>query len=299
MAALFLTLYWCERGLMCTAESQNNYSLMERKRFENLLKTWPRDKPKAAIYILTDSKRVVLLQMALRSLDRYFNRKFDYPVIVFHDGGIAEFLLDNLRRLTSSNLFLQRVEISPPRDLANIPEMDSCSGLPISYRNMCRFNTLLVYEEEIFNGLDYYWRLDTDSVFTREISFDIFKRMKENNSVYGYIHITEDRETCVENLWPTTENYIAKMHLKQSFLDKWPNRKMFYNNFEVSRIDFWRSEKVQHYLRYIDESGGIYYNRWGDAPIKSLVLALFLEWDKLLNFDQDIGYNHKFRVISI
>ena len=45
---------------------------------------------------------------------------------------------------------------------------------------------------------------------------------------------------------------------------------MYYNNFEVSATKLWYSVDYKEYINMIDRIGGIYYNRWGDAPINPL-----------------------------
>ena len=67
---------------------------------------------------------------------------------------------------------------------------------------------------------------------------------------------------------------------------------MYYNNFEVSALSLWRSPDYQHYIEYVDSLGGIYYYRWGDAPIKSLAVALFVPSTKIHQFT-DVPYQHR------
>lgn len=37
------------------------------------------------------------------------------------------------------------------------------------------------------------------------------------------------------------------------------------SNFEIARIDFWRSEAYRAYFDHLDKSGGFFYERWGDG----------------------------------
>jgi len=66
---------------------------------------------------------------------------------------------------------------------------------------------------------------------------------------------------------------------------------MFYNNFEVSDLDVWRSREYRDYIDYIDRTGGIYYGRWGDAPIKTLAVTLFIPQNRTHQF-HDVEYSH-------
>lgn len=65
----------------------------------------------------------------------------------------------------------------------------------------------------------------------------------------------------------------------------------FWSNFEIADLRFWRSEAYTKYFEFLEAAGGFYYERWGDAPVHSLAVALFLDKDQIHWFD-DIGYNH-------
>lgn len=69
------------------------------------------------------------------------------------------------------------------------------------------------------------------------------------------------------------------------------NRNMFYTNFEISRLDFWKSDGYTAYFSHIDKQMGIYMHRWGRCagPLFShadSTLWLMLrvnEWDALIH----------------
>jgi alpha 1,2-mannosyltransferase len=52
-----------------------------------------------------------------------------------------------------------------------------------------------------------------------------------------------------------------------------------------------RSEGYQSYFKYLDEAGGFFYERWGDAPVHSIAVALMLKQSDVHWF-YDIGYKH-------
>ncbi|CAM9091402.1 unnamed protein product, partial [Hapterophycus canaliculatus] len=56
----------------------------------------------------------------------------------------------------------------------------------------------------------------------------------------------------------------------------------FYTNFEVARIQMLRSSWYQEWFNVVDKTGSIFYNRWGDAPIRFLGLAMNLPVGKIL-----------------
>jgi hypothetical protein len=56
-------------------------------------------------------------------------------------------------------------------------------------------------------------------------------------------------------------------------------------------MDLWRSPEYLDYFDYLDKWGGFAYERWGDAPVHSLAVGLFLRKDEVHFFD-DVGYRH-------
>lgn len=65
----------------------------------------------------------------------------------------------------------------------------------------------------------------------------------------------------------------------------------FWSNFEIARLDFFRSKEYGEYFEALDRTGGFWTERWGDAPVHSLAAGLFLGPEQVHYF-RDIGYRH-------
>lgn len=65
----------------------------------------------------------------------------------------------------------------------------------------------------------------------------------------------------------------------------------FWSNFEIAKTEIFTSPLYQEYFQRLDQSGGFYKERWGDAPVHSLAVALMLDVDDIHYF-RDIGYKH-------
>ncbi|CAI5756046.1 unnamed protein product [Candida verbasci] len=65
----------------------------------------------------------------------------------------------------------------------------------------------------------------------------------------------------------------------------------FWSNFEIARVDLFSDNEYQDFFNFLDESGGFYKERWGDAPIHSLYVGMKLNLNELHYF-RDIGYQH-------
>ncbi|KAK7208028.1 putative alpha-1,2-mannosyltransferase [Myxozyma melibiosi] len=65
----------------------------------------------------------------------------------------------------------------------------------------------------------------------------------------------------------------------------------FWSNFEIAKLDFFRSKEYEDFFQYLDRSGGFWNERWGDAPVHSLAAGIFLAPEQVHYF-RDIGYRH-------
>ena len=250
-----------------------------------------RGQMKAAIYYLVQPRRIEQLMTSLQSLDTYFNDRFHYPVIIFHENNFTNEHERQVRNATKSELYFQTVTFTLPDCITRpVPGMRWSVG----YRHMCQFQSKLIYEQPLVENLDFIWRLDDDSFILSEIKYDIFKFMSDHDLVYGYNIVTKDSMGKVTNLWKNATFFIKQYNITTEFFDKWRNGAMFYNNFEISSMKLWfsKSYMYQVYINIIDRAGGIYYHRWGDAPIKSIAVAMFVPLNKTHCF-RDFKYKHQ------
>lgn len=172
------------------------------------------------------------------------------------------------------------------------------------YRMMCNFwvNNFHKYTE----GYDYVMRLDDDSIIEEKITEDIFDIAENKEYVYisNLIHI--DCALCCygmkeffEEQYPakkeeisklftdvnlplTNEHYIKfkdtyeiveeKKYDKEIFESSMPI--MYYNNFFITETAFWKRNDVKELINRINKKGSIFYYRWGDAPIHSIITML-------------------------
>jgi alpha 1,2-mannosyltransferase len=149
-----------------------------------------------------------------------------------------------------------------------------------------------MYEDNIFDDYKYYLRLDTDSFILSRIPYDIFEWMESNSFDYGTIQqaIQIDNPKVVIGLWDFVEKWIDNEKITTLIdVSKIPNGTMFYTNFELGKLSFFKNEPYKKFYNAIKNSGGIYINRWGDAPIKYLGVKLFTE---KIGYVSDFIYQH-------
>ena len=258
--------------------------------FRKLLGDWPKDKPKAAFYILTQRARTKKLKRTLESIDNHFNIIYRYPIIIFHEKDLVP-LIPKIRTFSKSVLYFQEISFEIPGFLTK-PVEDNIKCLSsIGYRHMCRFHSKSIYEQPIMKGIEYYWRLDDDSIILRDVKYDVFKYMRAHSLQYGYSWLHVDAISCTEGLWDAAQEFIKNTQLKTEFFKDWPQPKIYYNNFEIGKMSIWMSRKYADYIDFVDRKGGIFYHRWGDAPIKGIAVAMFVPRNRTHHF-KDIGYQH-------
>ena len=270
----------------------------ERHVIKQYIANMPKDyedstKPKAAIHYLIRSNPDEMKELfqSLQLLDKYFNNKFKYPVIMFHENDLTEATKQKLRDSTNSNLIFQNVTLTIP-DFIKQPVQKYLYGKSIGYRHMCRFQAMGIYEQPIMKSLDYAWRLDDDSMLRSNIPYDIFRYMADNDIIYGYAQVNFESRRRSRNLWKFVQSYIRNMNITTMHFDQWPIRQQYYNNFEVSATKLWYSKEYQNYVHTVDRAGGIYRHVWGDATIKAIGVSMFVPINKTHYFC-DIGYEHE------
>ena len=89
------------------------------------MKTWPHDKPKAAIIILTHARQFKALNQMLAHLELFFLNKFTYPIIIFHEEEYRSYV-NKVRTCTNASMFFQEVNFSLPTSVNQ-------SAIPVHY----------------------------------------------------------------------------------------------------------------------------------------------------------------------
>lgn len=252
---------------------------------------------------------------SIRAVEDRFNRKFKYDWVFLNDKPFDE----NFKKVTTNMISGKTHYDLIPKEYWSFPdwidkdraalvreemrEKKVIYGDSISYRHMCRFESGFFWRVPVMNQFKYYWRVEPGIKLYCDVDYDIFKFMDENKIRYGFtISLYEYVET-IKTLWETTKKFLTTGNNKRFLApdnlmdfvsdDKGANYNLchFWSNFEVGDLDLWRSEAYREYFKYLDQSGGFFYERWGDAPVHSIAAALFLNKNEVHHFE-DVGYYH-------
>jgi hypothetical protein len=170
---------------------------------------------------------------------------------------------------------------------------------------VCRFNSGFFFHQKALQKYDWYWRVEPNIEMYCDIDYDPFTFMRENNKAYGFVISMYEFPSTIPTLWEHTKDFVASnpQHLAEDNSLNWIvdganvsqaleeknikgdyNLCHFWSNFEIADMNFFRSTAYQQYFDYLDSTGGFFYERWGDAPVHSLALSLFLPRQKIHHF---------------
>ncbi|TBU23334.1 glycosyltransferase family 15 protein [Dichomitus squalens] len=250
---------------------------------------------------------------SVRRLEDRFNRKFGYPWLFLNEEPFSDEFKTRIRNVIHGEVTFAEIPhdhwyqpdwIDEDRARAGREKMVADNiiyGGSVSYRNMCRFNSGFFFRHPLLQNYKWYWRVEPDVHFHCDISFDPFLYMEDHNKTYAFTITMYEFGATIPTLWDATKEfvdahpqYVARDNAMGYMSDDGGNSYNnchFWSNFEIASMDFWRSEAYTKYFEHLDAKGGFYYERWGDAPVHSIAVALFQDKSQIQFFDE-IGYEH-------
>ena len=267
----------------------------------------------ATFVTLARNQDLLEIVKSIRQVEDRVNHKFHYPWVFLND----EPFDDEFKRVTSAMCSGPTEYGVIPRDHWGFPdwidqdkakatrekmkEKGVIYGDSISYRHMCRYESGFFYRHPLVLPYRYYWRVEPSIKMFCDFDYDPFTLMREQGKVYGFTLSLHEYGDTIETLWDTTTDFVKKHpeYIAKDNLMNWLSDDggatysmcHFWSNFEIADADFWRSEAYSAYFEHLDQAGGFFYERWGDAPVHSIAAGLFLQKDQV-HFFNDMGYWH-------
>ncbi|OZJ01412.1 hypothetical protein BZG36_05611 [Bifiguratus adelaidae] len=273
---------------------------------------------KAAFVILTRNSELHQVRASIRQMEDRFNHRFHYPYVFLNDEHFTDEFKELTTSLASGETFYGKVPPSmwsyptwinvtkADEDRAQLEKSGVPYGGSLSYRHMCRFQSGWFFRHPLLDQFDYYWRVEPGVQYYCDVDYDVFAFMARNQYKYGWTLSLHEYSETIPTLWDTTRRFMEKY--PQHIVDRnskdslWNfvtedngasyNGCHFWSNFEIGSIQFLRSQAYLDYFDFLDRSGGFFYERWGDAPVHSLAVAMFLDKSQVHWFN-DIGYKHE------
>ncbi|KAK7054875.1 hypothetical protein VNI00_003338 [Paramarasmius palmivorus] len=280
----------------------------------------------ATFVLLARNTDVNGVASSMQSVEDRFNKHYNYPWVLLNDEPFTDDFKKRISVITKAPIsfglipkdhWFQPDWIDEDRAKAGREKM-MAQGIiygaltrqgSVPYRNMCRFNSGFFFKHPLLQQYRYYWRVEPDVKFFCDVNYDPFLYMQEHDKIYSFTISLYEWEPTIPTLWSTVQEFIkehpeyVEPHNALGFLtDNGQNYNLchcesfpllFWSNFEIADMDFWRGEAYQAFFDFLESKGGFYYERWGDAPVHSIAAALFARRDQI-HFFRDIGYRHEF-----
>ncbi|CAI5755908.1 unnamed protein product [Candida verbasci] len=271
-------------------------------------KSSPINLQNATILMLCRNEDVFEVLETIQNFEDRFNKRYHYDYTFFNDVPFSQefiYLVSNFipHGKISFGLIPQAHWNYPPHiDQDKAREVrESFVDVPYgdseTYRHMCRFYSGFFYHHPLVQQYQYYWRTEPGVKLLCDVNYDVFQYMQQNGKLYGYVLTLFEYSDTIPTLWQNVLEYIKlrDIEVKDSFelvINKfgWFNLCHFWSNFEIANLEVFNDD-YDDFFQFLDSNGGFYYERWGDAPIHTLGIALFQNKSSIHWFD-DIGYYH-------
>lgn len=269
---------------------------------------------------LVRNKEADALFKSILSIEATFNHKFNYPWTFFNDDDFTEEFKSKVLAATGGGCTFVKLQpdewnepewIDMDRAQAEMEKLEKSGtqyASQMSYHKMCRWYSGPFYTNPALADYQYYWRVEPGTEYFCDIDYDVFDYMAEHEKDYGFTISLYDDPKTIRTLWTETrafleenQEYVASDNAMQWVLQKSrPDHNKvadgystchFWSNFEIGSLDFFRSEAYQRYFEHLDRAGGFFYERWGDAPVHSVAVAMMTPKERVHWF-KDIGYFH-------
>ncbi|KAL1919404.1 uncharacterized protein VTP21DRAFT_2097 [Calcarisporiella thermophila] len=299
------------RSKFTGSESYPRYEDNTWEYHESLDVHHPNPNLRAAIVTYARNDQLHRVRPTMRNIEDSFNAQHGYPYIIFSDEDFS----DEFKELVSSlpknaSVIFKKI----PEELWGYPKwinMEKANatrqamkgilyGDSEFYRLQSRFLAGTMFKDPIFQNYDYFWRFEPGSEFLCSLSYDPFEFMHKNGIKYTFSVSMYEYHDTIPTLWRTMQEFAEKNSdlvyqgedgIRKFMLNEQGDFNLchFWTNFLIGDLKFFRGEQYTKYFDFLDKSGGIFYERWGDAVMTSLSAYLFLS-KKEVHFWNDIGY---------
>ncbi|CAJ2504916.1 Uu.00g123100.m01.CDS01 [Anthostomella pinea] len=285
-------------------------------------------RPRAALIALVHNSEINHMVYSIAQLEARFNGRLthQYDWVFFSDEEFTDQFKQAVADVTSSQCYF---EVITKEHWSDTSRFDEGRSLGVSEawlhgsHHMRRWNAGLFAMEKSLANYDYFWRVEPGVDFRSNINYDVFRFMQDNNMAYGFNMAILDDARSFPSLWDSTKSFVEThknlihddadydwfLQDPRQVADASQNRtpadeddedaydSMEYNScqsyseLEIGDLSFFRGEEHRSYLKYLDNTGGFHDENFGNAPIHTMSVSMFLPKSRIWYF-KDIGYAH-------
>ncbi|KAI1345000.1 glycolipid 2-alpha-mannosyltransferase [Xylariaceae sp. FL0016] len=284
----------------------------------------------AVFVMLARNNELEKARKTVTSIEDQFNKWYNYPIMFLNDEEWDPRFIRELNATSGGKALFEVIpkqqwtypdwvdEHSAKQSIKEQGEQQIPHAGEEGYHHMCRFYSGKFYQLDALRKYKWYWRLEPDVDFTCAITYDPFVEMAKHKKVYGFtIALWEIGKSCpslfrdtadykemngipTTNLWKAIisaswapfpfRRFLSWLPHRDAYGDTW-SLCHYWSNFEIADMDFFRTKAYQDYFEYLDKKKGFYFERWGDAAVHSLAIAMFVDPRRVHHFS-DFGYRH-------
>lgn len=255
------------------------------------------------------SARKNLLRECLTYLDKNYNSRYNYPVLIFYHGDRYndEQYQNSIKKINPNTEYrFHSIEAKIPDHLE---DKDLFYNYPNNYaRSFGRqrvgylhanyfWNNFMNFQE--LDEFDYLMRIDDDSWFKETLDFDFFDELDNNNGMFGtgftWNHFGPNHLDTREQLFNWIKYYVEKygVYVKNQQLRKsldgpqdnseFHTLKWNCGNLNVYNRKMFETDTWKQYLDEFNDLAGGYRYRWGDCEVIGLYAYMYLD-NPLIDF---------------
>lgn len=250
-----------------------------------------------SLYSRLINRNKLIYELIISKIDSESIKNID--IILFHEGNITNTDKEYIQSKTPQ-LILNFIDIKQTypktafdnnKNIINInlcPPTELSNSFSLGYKHMCHFWSIDFLE--YLRDYKYILRIDEDCLINT-FDINIFNIMKEKKIVFlSPFFQDQDNKDVIVGIDILLNKFINENNINpyKTFKDiKCP-----YTNVMIVDIEYFNSNCIsKNFLKYVDESNGIYSNRWGDLPIWGIILSIFINPEMYSNYI-NISYIH-------
>ncbi|KAM3424486.1 hypothetical protein BST61_g6490 [Cercospora zeina] len=278
-----------------------------------LSNTAPGPRMNATFVTLARNSDVWDIARSIRQVEDRFNHAYNYDWVFLNDADFDDTFIKVTTALTSGKSkygkidkehwgFPEWIDQEKAKKVReDMQERKIIYGDSISYRHMCRYESGFFFRHPLMLEYEWYWRVEPSIELFCDIAYDPFKFMADNKKKYSFVLSLYEYVETIPTLWDSVKKFIKSnpQHIEKDNALEWIsddggntyNHCHFWSNFEIGNLNWLRSDAYIDYFTHLDQEGGFFYERWGDAPIHSIAASLMLKKEEIHLFN-DIAYYH-------
>ncbi|KAF8937478.1 alpha 1,2-mannosyltransferase 2.4.1 [Dissophora ornata] len=269
------------------------------------------EKANGALVILTCDDDLQLARETIRQIEDRFNRGRNYPWVVLSPFPLSARSQNLIRHLSMGNMTfgaIPREQWRLPKwiDAAKVRNRDyakmklGMNKTSLVERHKWRYMSGFLAQHELLDPYEFFWRVDSGVDIFCDVEEDPMLTMKKSGQKFAWSLSSSVNEAGVSEAWSVIQrikgalsHFIPEVN-DEDFLTRESGDIFAACAYgvqnSVARVDFFRSPEYEAYFEFVDQEGPIYYEKWDDATVITIGLALLTPRTDVL-FLEELGWS--------